>query len=162
MRVQIDFQANTELVRFDCILSSEIRWLNTIKMITDASFFASRSRTALPASSKSMQFSWKCKFWHDFVWKHRMDFINFGTWKIGYRFAEFALIILQGKTNAKMDFVGRCLNFVETDRCFSLEFWCFWDRHCISHRTKLHWNFRVEFAFLLAFEFASKFVQVNN
>ena len=56
MRVQIDFQANTEFVRFDCILSSGIRWLITIKMNSDASIFASYSRTALPASSKSMQF----------------------------------------------------------------------------------------------------------
>ena len=39
MRVQIDFQANTELVRFDCILSSGFRWLTTIKKNSDASIF---------------------------------------------------------------------------------------------------------------------------
>ena len=56
MRVQIDLQANIELLRFDCILSSGIRWLIAIKLISDASIFASYSTTALPASSKSMQF----------------------------------------------------------------------------------------------------------
>ena len=87
-------------MRFHCILSNGIAWFISTKTISDTFNFEWYPRTAQPASSKSMQFSCKREFLHGFIWKHRMDLVNFRAWKFEFRFGNFAIIILQAKSNA--------------------------------------------------------------
>ena len=87
-------------MRFHCILSNGIAWFISTKTISDTSNFEWYPWTAQPASSKSMQFSCKREFLHGFIWKHRMDLVNFRAWKFEFRFGKFAIIILQAKSNA--------------------------------------------------------------
>ena len=87
-------------MRFHCILSSGIAWFISTKTTSHTSNFEWYPWTAQPASSKSMQFSCKREFSHGFIWKHRMDLVNFRAWKFEFRFGNFAIIILQAKSNA--------------------------------------------------------------